>query len=245
MEVHHHSHTPRKKWHHYFWEFLMLFLAVTLGFLVENQREHYIEHLRARQYALSLIEDLKKDTAEFNILKETYIKNINKIDSFRTILKNQPLAEIPGGSLYYYCEPGLWSFAIIFHDATIQQLKNSGSLRYFSSELQYKVSEYDRKARELSARQENELYFSRTTREMMTGLFDSETILETRGADIENFKQREIKLIGKDTLLLRKIVNEIILRQASWKFRLAQIVEPTDSAAIDLLTSIEKEYHVK
>jgi len=245
MEVHHHAHTPRKKWHHYFWEFLMLFLAVTLGFLVENQREHYIEHLRARQYALSLIEDLKKDTAEFNILKGTYIKNINKIDSFRTILKNQSLAKIPGGSLYYYCEPGLWSFAIIFHDATIQQLKNSGSLRYFSSELQYKVSEYDRKARELSARQENELYFSRTTREMMTGLFDSETILETRGADIENFKQKEIKLIGKDTLLLRKIVNEIILRQASWKFRLAQIVEPTNSAAIDLLTSIEKEYHFK
>jgi hypothetical protein len=124
-------------------------------------------------------------------------------------------------------------------------LKNSGSLRYFSSELQYKVSEYDRKARELSARQENELYFSRITREMMTGLFDSETILETRGPDIENFKQREIKLIRKDTLLLRKIVNEIILRQASWKFRLAQIVEPTDSAAIDLLASIEKEYHVK
>jgi hypothetical protein len=245
MEVHHHSHTPRKKWHHYFWEFLMLFLAVTLGFLVENQREHYIEHLRARQYALSLIEDLKKDTAEFNILEETYTKNINKIDSFRTILKNQSLAAIPGGSLYYYCEPGIWSSAMIFHDATIQQLKNSGSLRYFSSELQYKVSEYDRKARELSARQENELYFSRITREMMTGLFDSETILETRQSDIESFKQKEIKLIAKDTLLLRKIVNEIILRHASWKFRLAQIVEPTDSAAIELLTSIEKEYHVK
>jgi hypothetical protein len=49
MEVHQHSHTPRKKWHHYFWEFLMLFLAVTLGFLVENQR------------ATSLLEILKKE----------------------------------------------------------------------------------------------------------------------------------------------------------------------------------------
>ena len=28
MEVHAHTHTPRKKWTHYFWEFLMLFLAV-------------------------------------------------------------------------------------------------------------------------------------------------------------------------------------------------------------------------
>jgi len=27
MEVHAHTHTPRKKWTHYFWEFFMLFLA--------------------------------------------------------------------------------------------------------------------------------------------------------------------------------------------------------------------------
>jgi hypothetical protein len=34
--VHHHSHTERKKWTILLWEFLMLFLAVTLGFLVET-----------------------------------------------------------------------------------------------------------------------------------------------------------------------------------------------------------------
>ena len=28
MEIHAHTHTPRKKWTHYFWEFFMLFLAV-------------------------------------------------------------------------------------------------------------------------------------------------------------------------------------------------------------------------
>ena len=44
MEVHAHSHTPRKKWTHYLWEFIMLFLAVFCGFLAENQREHYVEN---------------------------------------------------------------------------------------------------------------------------------------------------------------------------------------------------------
>ena len=39
MEVHRHAHTDRKKWAHYLWEFLMLFLAVFCGFLAENQRE--------------------------------------------------------------------------------------------------------------------------------------------------------------------------------------------------------------
>jgi len=63
MEVHH-THTPRQKWTHYFWEFLMLFLAITLGFFVENQREHLIEHRRAWEYSKSLFGDLRADTAE-------------------------------------------------------------------------------------------------------------------------------------------------------------------------------------
>ena len=50
MEVHHHAHTARKKWTHYFWEFLMLFLAVFCGFLAEYQLEHTIEHQREKQY---------------------------------------------------------------------------------------------------------------------------------------------------------------------------------------------------
>jgi len=37
MEVHQYTHTERKQRTHYFWEFFMLFLAVTAGFLVENQ----------------------------------------------------------------------------------------------------------------------------------------------------------------------------------------------------------------
>ena len=62
MEVHAHTHTARKKWTHYFWEFLMLFLAVFCGFLAENQREHMIEHKREKVYMTSLVEDLQKDS---------------------------------------------------------------------------------------------------------------------------------------------------------------------------------------
>ena len=64
MEVHAHTHTARKKWPHYFWEFLMLFLAVFCGFLAENQREHMIENKRENKFMASLIYDLRQDTAE-------------------------------------------------------------------------------------------------------------------------------------------------------------------------------------
>lgn len=41
MEVHHPHHpTHKKKWSEYIIEFVMLFTAVTLGFIAENIREH-------------------------------------------------------------------------------------------------------------------------------------------------------------------------------------------------------------
>src|SRR5512138_1964293 len=63
MEVHHHPHAHTKKgWKDYFWEFLMLFLAVFCGFLAEYQLEHLIERQRGRQYIFAFYEDLKNDT---------------------------------------------------------------------------------------------------------------------------------------------------------------------------------------
>ena len=65
MEVHAHSHTARKKWTHYFWEFLMLFLAVFCGFLAEYQLEHIIEHQREKEYARALYDELYADSIVF------------------------------------------------------------------------------------------------------------------------------------------------------------------------------------
>jgi hypothetical protein len=82
MEVHHHTQTSRKKWTHYFWEFLMLFLAVFCGFLAENFREHQVEKRRGKQYIRSLYQDLKTDTANFR--KWIAVQN-SKIEEFHTI----------------------------------------------------------------------------------------------------------------------------------------------------------------
>ncbi len=102
MEVHHHSHTERKKWTHYFWEFFMLFLAVTLGFFVENQREHYVEHLREKQYVKSLYDDLAIDTfvLQRTIDEKSWIKM--KFDSVERILTSRDIAK--NNEFIYYVE---------------------------------------------------------------------------------------------------------------------------------------------
>ena len=55
MEVHHHPDIQHetKKWKEYFLEFLMIFLAVVLGFLSENIREHVTDRSKEKQYIVS------------------------------------------------------------------------------------------------------------------------------------------------------------------------------------------------
>jgi len=100
MEVHAHTHTARKKWTHYLWEFIMLFLAITLGFFVENQREHMVEHQRELQYMRSMIEDLKSDTAELTDHIRLRRERDLMIDSLIYLL-SQPDINANGNSIYY------------------------------------------------------------------------------------------------------------------------------------------------
>src|SRR5678815_3010349 len=93
MEVHAHTHTPRKKWTHYLWEFFMLFLAVTAGFFVENQREHIVENKRGMQYIRSFVEDLRIDTAKFSGVINFYKKKESELNNlyacYDSVIHNQ------------------------------------------------------------------------------------------------------------------------------------------------------------
>ena len=128
MEVHHHAHTPRKKWTHYFWEFLMLFLAVFCGFLAEYQLEHVIENQREKKYMSSLVEDLINDTADFNINISSWQKTISHVDSLRGEIEKKPSQR--NHLLLYRCAALLNVYnSFVYHDRTIGQLKNAGNFR--------------------------------------------------------------------------------------------------------------------
>src|SRR5450759_312517 len=92
MEVHKHPYhvTHKKKWGEYLLEFFMLFLAVFLGFVAENIREHNVEHQRAKVLAQSIFEDLKKDSAYLNTSIAYSNKKITVIDSL-TALMHSPV----------------------------------------------------------------------------------------------------------------------------------------------------------
>ena len=167
MEVHTHSHTPRKKWTHYFWEFLMLFLAVTLGFLVENQREHYIEHQREQQFIQSLFNDIKADTA--NIAKIIIARTAKErmLDSLAFMMNSpRPIDFVKLIYPYAILAGRMLPYRFVPNDGTMQQLKNSGALRLIRNRAVVdSISKYDIDVRNMLGQyavEENQIEHYRT-----------------------------------------------------------------------------------
>ena len=144
MEVHHPHHpSHKKKWTEYLLEFLMLFLAVFLGFIAENTREHIVERNRAKELKSALINDLQKDSSQVRILRTYRNKRKLDIDSLYGFL-NEPFEQTDRASFYRVVKKvqAIQNFSP--STGTINELKNAGYLRYFiHTNLATLLAEYE------------------------------------------------------------------------------------------------------
>ena len=146
METHaqHLHNVPGKKLWHYFYEFLMLFLAIFCGFLAENFREHKVDEEKGHQYVYSFREDLIKDTVECTAsiqeLTETTAALDNLVPCFNEVDKDRSATNCLKNIITHS-----WGFKdFIYTDRTIQQLKNAGGLRLIDDkEIADSIIDYD------------------------------------------------------------------------------------------------------
>ena len=143
MEVHAHSHTPRKKWTHYFWEFLMLFLAVFAGFLAEYQLEHKIEKDRARKFLQSMLVDVRTNIKNLDsLLSYDHIIISNHDSLVNWLLKDSATIDRAAFARYM---GAVWIRNFLVRKETYDQMKSSGSLRYVGNiEFLKKMMDYER-----------------------------------------------------------------------------------------------------
>lgn len=126
MEVHHAHHHGPKKWKEHFLEFLMLFLAVTLGFFAENLRDQYIEKERAHEYLQHLESDVDNNIHFIDSLIIRDNQLIRKFDSAFIYLASTSSLDVD--SLYTNIPVNVNRF--LSKNDTYEQMKSSGSLRY-------------------------------------------------------------------------------------------------------------------
>lgn len=130
MEVHKHPHhvTHKKKLGEYILEFTMLFLAVFLGFLAENIREHKVEREREKVLIVSMIKELESDNEKINEMFQDSIQN-NMLDSLIIAVTNSN-NNTESIKKSYILKSNLGSFpSITFNKSTLSQLKNGGYMR--------------------------------------------------------------------------------------------------------------------
>ena len=194
MEVHAHSHLAsgethsvpiaigRKKWTHYLWEFLMLFLALFCGFLAENLREHKVEKNREKKFMKLLIQDVRFDTSRLKGVIVSRIFKSNIYDSLKILLNSD--AKMHGNDIYYWARLATRTVDIRFTpaDGTMQQLKNSGSLRLINNiTIADSIIRYDVSVRTELARLQQELAHIEEFRKVSSHIFDARIFDEITG----------------------------------------------------------------
>jgi len=141
MEVHHHSHHP-KKWKEYITEFLMLFLAVSLGFMAENIREHQIEKQREIAYLKNVHEDLKLDLINIDNVFNSNTIRLQAMDTLFKIINNNT---ITNEDVYYYIRNLALRATFESSHVGLDQIKSAGGLRMVKNpEIISGIQEYER-----------------------------------------------------------------------------------------------------
>jgi hypothetical protein len=261
METHAHElhKAPGHGWKHYFFEFFMLFLAVSLGFFVENIREGYVEREREEQFMKTMVEDLRSDTAQLYRLINTRKARILELDTlFELISSDHYIKE--GRTIYRLYEWPHWDINRFFpSDRTMQQLKNSGNLRLIRKQnvsdalIGYDVWVRNRKEYEPLqvdlANQMNQyieklidpvIQFS-TKKEMINEQLLTDTII-TKSYQLSLPEDLNLPVLeaGVKKIILKYISQVILLYSELRRDNIKEIAR-----AIKTLDLIKKEYHLE
>jgi hypothetical protein len=134
MEVHHHPdlHHKKKKFKEYFLEFLMIFLAVTMGFFAESLREHFTEKTNTKEYLETYSDELVQQQALLTQYKKIYQRKIVVCDSVKNIFfngeENTKLNVLERLNIF-----AITQVEIPFSTSSYDQIVNAGALRYINN----------------------------------------------------------------------------------------------------------------
>ena len=233
--THHLQNSFGKNIRHYFFEFLMMFLAVFCGFLAENWREQLQEHKREKAFIHSIVEDIKSDTLQSNIILTQLRRTSAGIDSVLNALSS-PEVVANSNKGYNLWTKNLDIRAFVSNDRTIQQLKNSGELRLIRNKtVSDRIMKYDQIVKNYY-QQSNFMYSALSDQHIYSQLFDFISLHKNKNIPVPLTEQ------GK------KLLNEAYAHLQLWNSGLLGLIswlEGVNNEGKNLVIFIQKEYHIK
>ena len=168
-----------------FWEFLMLFIAITLGFFVENYREGLADREKESEIIKSFINDLNTDIKELEVaINRREIREI-RVDSVMYIFNNG-LENKYGKDLYYYARYLSRPFVFWANNTTVEQLKYSGNFILIKNQkLIDNLLDYNDNYVFINYIRQREEYLVRRLFDQINEIFDPKVFDEMNVYDIE------------------------------------------------------------
>ena len=200
-----------KNWKQYFLEFIMLFLAISLGFFADNYREKRSDKTKEREYILSMIEDAEEDRIN---IKEVLSRNTQRskyLDTLANLCFNYSTTNNQKDKLYQYFP------IVLFHphfiaptELTMQQLKNAGGMRMIKNKNAIdEIIRYDSKIKKLENQQVYYENYHNNSINIGTKIFTLQNLLSNLSSNERADVPNEFKFVNDDKQLLTEFANTV------------------------------------
>ena len=176
-------------------------------------------------------------------------KGINEMDTLVLILKSPApetsVEKIYELSTYPYSNP-----VFTASTSTIDQLKSSGSLRYFSNTaLIQNFSDYDNELRNMRTIEDRNVYLVEEARKFLTQFLDIRGIPLPRifisdTSVSQHFFSPVMRLYKKDPIQFEQYANLCVLKQVDWINRVRLMIRTLNSAR-NLILSLKERYNLE
>jgi hypothetical protein len=249
MEVHHHPdlHHNRKKFREYFLEFLMIFLAVTLGFFAEQFREDITSRHREKDFMKSMMEDLRSDSTSMQA-DLLFSRNIEKgLDTLSSALY-ESVTKMNELELYRLDGSYLRLVGAAFSERTSSQLKTGGMSNIKNLKVANAIAAYWSGIKGVEIPQENFRNRLIATADVSYTIFNGKYVSTVRIDSLTHLSHVKIdsaaKLMTNDAATLIGYANRIrTMRNMLKNFYLVNL-EKQYNSCIALTLLIKKEYNI-
>ena len=245
MEVHHHPSVHKKNFKEFFLEFVMIFLAVSLGFIAENVRESITHHEQETHYVESLINDLKEDTAGMHrVINE----NNAKMDSLVKMAKlaNADFSLPCNRFKLYYGAQMIGNYSLFkANDATMMQLKTSGLQLIKKDHAADSIAKYDVRLKMISATEALYTNATNAALEAAQQLLDLSASSNTAYFDTATgFKNVLLPLLTDNSSGIPRFFNKIYFEIGATQNYIYNIQRVLPNAE-RLIAYLKKEYNIE
>lgn len=247
----HQPNTERKTFQNYFLEFLMIFIAVSLGFLADNFREQLKNKEEIQENMQSLLADLQSDVHYFDIAIEGNSYSYKAVDTLLDLLHND-LSNT--AQIYTHARAVTANINSYYtNDKTFELMKSSGLLKLIRPRnLLDSLGVYYVAFQSLTQQNEITLLKLDAVHKGNSVMFDTYTFSQMN-VKYDRFNQGHTQVEtpqGQPPLLTtdRKTINDVALNyyylNATQQFGVRG-AERQRALAIRLIEAIKKEYHLE